>query len=92
MGPLMADDPHHQLEATQAQLAAAQEQLTQLDALLRELPDIFERKFQQRLQPLLERQAHLLEDNQQLRQQLRQLTASTADVRRLGPPQDQAAA
>ena len=75
----------------QAQLAAAQEQLAQLDALLRELPEIFERKFQQRLQPVLERQAQLLEDNRQLRQQLHQRTAPAADLRRL-PPQDDRAA
>ena len=56
-----------------------------MDALLRDLPEIFERKFQQRLQPLLERHQHLLEDNQQLRQQLRQLTASDADMRPLPP-------
>jgi len=76
----------------QQQLAAAQEQLAQLDALLRELPEIFERKFQQRLQPVLERQAQLQEDNRQLRQQLHQLTAPAAEVRRLAPQEDRAAA
>ncbi|MEY3735499.1 MAG: hypothetical protein RLZZ624_558, partial [Cyanobacteriota bacterium] len=45
----------------------------QLQALLEELPEIFERKYQQRLEPLLEHQYRLLEDNALLMDQLRQL-------------------
>ena len=56
-----------------------------MEELLRDLPEIFERKFQQRLQPLLERQDRLLEDNQHLRQQMRQLTATNVEMRQLPP-------
>jgi hypothetical protein len=83
-------DPHEQLAEAQQALVQTQAQLAQLEELLRELPEIFERKFQQRLQPVLERQAQLLDDNQHLRQQLRQVTAAAAEIRQL-PPQDLAA-
>jgi chromosome segregation ATPase len=91
----MVEQPSNEINArlaeAQSQLAEARAQLIELEELLRELPEIFERKFQQRLQPVLERQSHLVEDNRQLRQQLRQLTtAAAADIRQL-PPQDQAA-
>ena len=48
------------------ELAAARAELVALHALLEDIPQIFERKFQQRLQPLLE-------DNANLRHQLQQL-------------------
>ena len=50
----------------------------QLQALLEELPEIFERKYQQRLEPLLEHQYRLLEDNALLMDQLRQLQGADA--------------
>lgn len=56
-----------------------------MEELLRNLPEIFERKFQQRLQPLLERQDHLLEENQHLRQQMLQLMATNVENRQLPP-------
>ena len=61
---LMADRERleEELERTRAELAAMQE-------LLEDVPQIFERKFQQRLQPLLE-------ENAQLRRQLQQLQAA----------------
>jgi len=70
---------------TEQQLADARQRLADMEDLLRDLPEIFERKFQQRLQPLLERHDRLLEDNQQLRQQMRQLTATNAEMRQLPP-------
>jgi hypothetical protein len=45
-------------------------QLAELDQLIVDLPGIFERKFAQRLQPLLERQRLLSEDNHALREYL----------------------
>jgi len=63
-----------QWQSSQAELARAQAQIADLEALLSELPEIFERKFQQRLEPLLERQQHLLEDNARLRQELHSLS------------------
>ncbi|MFM7651616.1 MAG: hypothetical protein ACKO5M_01620, partial [Vulcanococcus sp.] len=73
------------LALTEQQLSEARQRLAEMEGLLRDLPEIFERKFQQRLQPLLERHDRLLEDNQQLRQQMRQLTATNAEMRQLPP-------
>ena len=73
------------LALSEQQLAEARLRLSEMEELLRDLPEIFERKFQQRLQPLLERQDRLLEDNQHLRQQMRQLTATNVEMRQLPP-------
>ena len=73
------------LVLSEQQLAEARLRLSEMEELLRDLPEIFERKFQQRLQPLLERQDRLLEDNQHLRQQMRQLTATNVEMRQLPP-------
>ena len=48
------------LTDTERRLAEAQQQIAELEALLEEIPEIFERKFEQRLQPVLERQSQLL--------------------------------
>jgi C4-dicarboxylate-specific signal transduction histidine kinase len=78
------------LALTQQQLRDAQLRLAEMEQLLRELPDIFERKYQQRLQPLREQQERLIGDNQQLQQQLRQLSSARANplarLRQLPPP------
>jgi D-mannonate dehydratase len=61
-------------------------QLAELDQLIVELPGIFERKFAQRLQPLLERQRLLSEDNHALREHLqRVLPPAREGQARLGP-------
>ena len=44
-----------------------EEQVRTYEALLNELPDLFERKFQQRLEPLLERYRLLAEQSSELR-------------------------
>ena len=61
------------LEAARQELAQGLEQLAELDQLVVELPGIFERKFAERLQPLLDRQRLLSEDNHVLRQRLQLL-------------------
>ena len=66
------------LEATQRELESARQQLADLQALLDELPGIFERKFEQRLQPFLERQRLLAEDNRALRERIQGLLAPAA--------------
>ncbi len=83
--PLSPEGPaeHQSLEAAQQELAASQRQLAELQALLDELPEIFERKFEQRLQPFLERQRLLAEENLELRDRLQ---------RQLPPPPTEAAA
>ena len=87
--PSASADALH-LALTQQQLRDAQLRLAEMEQLLHELPDIFERKYQQRLQPLLEQQERLVSDNQQLQQQLRQLSSARtnplARLRQLPPP------
>ncbi len=61
------------LEAARQELAQGLEQLAELDQLVVELPGIFERKFAERLQPLLDRQRLLSDDNHVLRQRLQLL-------------------
>ena len=53
-----------------SELQAAREELHALHELLEELPSIFERKFQHRLQSALQDQKRLLSANQELHQQL----------------------
>ena len=71
-----------ELQALTKELENAQAELHSLQELLEEIPEIFERKFEQRLQPLLA-------ENQALRQQLRQLKPADPAPRRprlLSPP------
>lgn len=70
-------DRDHQLEA----LAETRARIAAMESLLEELPDIFEAKFRQRLQPLLEQQQRLIHDNEQLRQRLLALQGSRTDAR-----------
>ena len=63
-----------ELRAVERELETALAEITSLNALLEDIPEIFERKFQQRLQPLLA-------ENQALRHHLRQLQASPTNVK-----------
>ncbi|MEX1324186.1 MAG: hypothetical protein AB1Z21_08380 [Synechococcaceae cyanobacterium] len=60
-------------ESLQQELAACRQELASMRALLDDLPQIFESKFENRLQPLLEQKQRLLEGNQGLREQLSRL-------------------
>ena len=62
------------LRAVERELETALAEITSLNALLEDIPEIFERKFQQRLQPLLA-------ENQALRHQVLQLQSSSTDFR-----------
>jgi hypothetical protein len=81
----IADQPeseqHLQLALASAErkLAEARLQIAELEALLDEIPEIFERKFQQRLATVMEHQKHLLADNQALRDRLYSLNPAAAD-------------
>jgi len=66
-----------ELRAVEQELATALAEITNLNALLEDIPEIFERKFQQRLQPLLA-------ENQALRHQLLQLKGSPTDFKGAG--------
>ena len=69
------------LATAERQLAEAQLQISELESLLQDLPEIFERKFVQRLQPVLERQEQLLADNRELQHQIRRLAPAPGEVR-----------
>ncbi len=60
-----ARPPRSEVEALQAKVNQLEQQIKDYESLLSELPDLFERKFQQRLEPLLERY-RLLAQSQQL--------------------------
>lgn len=80
--PAAAAQASWELQALTKELETAQAELHSLHELLEEIPEIFERKFEQRLQPLLA-------ENQALRQQLRQLKPADPAPRRprlLSPP------
>ena len=63
-----------ELRAVERELATAHAELTRLHELLEDIPEIFERKFQQRLQPLLA-------ENHALRHQVLQLETSRSNLR-----------
>ncbi|EHA59084.1 hypothetical protein [Synechococcus sp. WH 8016] len=60
-----ARPPSGDVEALKARVNELEQQVRDYETLLSELPDLFERKFQQRLEPLLERY-RLLAQAQQL--------------------------
>ena len=68
---------HQDLQAALAQsqqeLERARQQIAELEALLAELPGIFERKCSERLEPILERQRLLSAEKEQLEQSQHQL-------------------
>lgn len=88
--PLFSPHQHTwKRDSLERELAACREELEAMQALLHDLPQIFEGKFEARLQPLLEQKQRLLEGNQGLRRQLHQLQpASEALAGRLMPAAD----
>lgn len=76
------------LASAERKLAEARLQIAELESLLDEIPAIFERKFEQRLQPVLERQERLLDDNTELRQQIQLLAPRPGEVRLRFNPSD----
>jgi hypothetical protein len=87
------EDEEEQHLATLHDLEATREEIASYQGLLKDLPEIYERKFNERLKPLLDRQQHLIDERAQLLHQLRQsLPSSRAEeIRQLPPvaaPQD----
>jgi Mg2+ and Co2+ transporter CorA len=83
--------PHQQTwkrESLLRELSACREELASMRALLNDLPQIFEGKFETRLEPLMEQKQRLLEGNQDLREQLRQLQPAEALSGQLMPAAD----
>ena len=60
-----AQPPHREVDALRTRVNELEQQIKDYEMLIGELPDLFERKFQQRLEPLLERY-RLLAHAQQL--------------------------
>jgi hypothetical protein len=73
-GILLTPRDRHHLEL---ELEAARAEIDALHEMLEDLPEIFERKFRQRVQGLVEDQQRLLSDNQLLRDRLYALTPAT---------------
>lgn len=74
---VFADVPR--IQHLEQQLEALRDEAAALQELLEELPEIYERKFRQRLQSILEQQQLLLEDNHLLREQLYTLLPLVAE-------------
>jgi hypothetical protein len=68
------------------ELAAARDEAEALHQMLEDLPEIFERKFSQRLQSVMEQQSHLLADNQALRERFYALGPSDQESGRAARP------
>ncbi len=63
-------------DSLQQELTACRQELASMQALINDLPDIFEGKFAARMQPLLEQKQRLMAGNQGLREQLSSLQAA----------------
>ena len=73
-----AEGDQRELEAIQRQLADTRQHIDELEALIGELPEIYERKFEQQLQPLLEQERLLRQQNLLLRDQLQRSLPAAA--------------
>jgi hypothetical protein len=77
--PFLDRDPDvFRRQSLQQQLGATRRELEELRNLLDTLPEIFERKFQERLAPMLTQRQRLLEQNGHLRRQMDELQVSPA--------------
>ena len=87
-----AEGDQRELEAIQRQLADTRQHIDELEALIGELPEIYERKFEQQLQPLLEQERLLRQQNLLLRDQLQRALPAAPSRRLLAPAPAAAAA
>ena len=67
------------IQQLEQELAAARDEASAMHEMLEDLPEIFERKFRQRLHGILEQQQLLLSDNQALHERLRALQPADSD-------------
>ena len=82
-----AEGDQRELAAIQRQLAESRQQIGELEALIGELPGIYERKFEHQLQPLLEQERLLRQQNLLLRDQLHRALPGAASPLLLAPGQ-----
>jgi len=66
------EDEEEQHLATLHELQATQEEIASYQGLLKDLPEIYERKFNERLKPILDRHQYLIDEREQLLHQLHQ--------------------
>ncbi len=81
-----AEGDQRELEAIQGRLADTRQLIGELEALIGELPGIYERKFEQQLLPLLEQERLLRQQNLLLRDQLQRALPAAASPRLLARP------
>jgi hypothetical protein len=79
-----SENEEQQYLATLDELEATQEEITSYQGLLKDIPEIYERKFNERLKPVLERRQELIEEREQLLRNLH--PALPAEGRRALPP------
>jgi len=70
-------DEEEQHLTTLDELEATQEQITSYQGLLKDLPEIYERKFNERIKPLLDRNQLLMDEREQLLGRLHQALPPT---------------
>jgi hypothetical protein len=76
-GGAIPPPPDWKRESLKQELETRRHQLAAMQALLNDLPQIFESRFEGRLRPLLEQKQRLLEGNRSLREQLSQWQRAT---------------
>jgi hypothetical protein len=79
------EDEEEQYLATLHELEATQEEIANYQGLLKDLPEIYERKFNERLNPVLDRQRHLLDEREKLLQQLHHVLPGDESVNNHNP-------
>ena len=84
--PPAADD--HAGEVSPEELNATKQQLSSYQELIEEIPQLYERKFRERLQPILERNEQLIEEGRRLEEQVANILPpeSVVPVRGILPP------
>ena len=74
---------HHQawrLESVNRELSATREELDAMRSLLEKLPEIFEQRFNSRIEPLMKERELLLSETNRLRQHLLELTPNSGSL------------
>ena len=79
-----ASQQRARVQQLEQELAVARDEASALHEMLEDLPEIFERKFRQRLQGVMEQQQRLLADNQALRDRLYALQPAGSEAAGLG--------
>jgi hypothetical protein len=79
------EDEEEQHLATLHELEATQEEISTYQGLLKDIPEIYERKFNERLRPILDRNQQLIDEREQLLHQLRHTIPAAREDTKLLP-------